>query len=177
MDLLRLRTSLSEAVEAELNKQIKVEAQSSANYLAMASWCEQHGFEQSAEFLYNQATEERDHMMRIFRYVNEVGGMSYSPNTGEINHEYESLRAVFETMLEQEIGVSQSINRLMDVCSKEQDHTTTQFLLWFVDEQREEEKIARRVLELFDVIGEGGPGLFMIDQEIGKLIAAQDAGA
>jgi ferritin len=38
-------------------------------------------------------------------------------------------------------------------------------------EQREEETIARRAVELFDLIGEEGVGLWMIDQEIGKLEA------
>jgi ferritin len=36
-------------------------------------------------------------------------------------------------------------------------------------EQREEETLARRAVEIFDLIGEEGVGLWMIDQEIGKL--------
>ena len=174
MDLLRLRTSLTETVENELNEQIKIEGKSSANYLAMASWCERNGFENSAEFFYAQSDEERDHMMRIFRYVNEVGGAAYSPEITNVAQEYDSFRGVFEVMLEQEISVSRAINHLLDVCTKEKDHATAQFLLWFVEEQREEEKNARRILELFDVIGEEGTGRFMIDKEIGKLIPAAE---
>ena len=34
---------------------------------------------------------------------------------------------------------------------------------------REEETLARRILELFDIIGEEGMGLWTIDLEIGKL--------
>lgn len=173
MDLLRLRTSLSERVETALNEQIKIEAKSSANYLAMASWCERNGFESSAEFFYAQSDEERDHMMRIFRYVNEVGGTAYSPEVTNVEQDYESFRGVFEVMLEQEINVSRAINHLMDVCSKDKDHTTVQFLLWFVEEQREEEKNARRIIELFDVIGEEGTGRYLIDKEIGKLASAE----
>jgi ferritin len=45
---------------------------------------------------------------------------------------------------------------------------------WYVMEQREEEIIARRALELFDIIGEEGVGLYTIDQEIGKLDAANE---
>ena len=36
-------------------------------------------------------------------------------------------------------------------------------------EQREEETLSRRALELFDIIGEDGVGLWTIDQEIGNL--------
>lgn len=39
----------------------------------------------------------------------------------------------------------------------------------YVTEQREEEMLARRALEIFDIIGEEGVGLWTIDQEIGKL--------
>ena len=173
MDLLRLRTSLSETVETALNEQIKIEGKSSSNYLAMASWCERQGFEQSAEFFYAQSDEERDHMLRIFKYVNEVGGAALSPEIGNISYEFDGFKHVFDVMLEQEISVSRSINQLMDTCAKEKDHTTMQFLQWFVDEQREEEKNARRILELFDIIGEEGTGRFLIDQEIGKLIPAE----
>jgi len=42
-------------------------------------------------------------------------------------------------------------------------------LQWFVIEQREEETLARRAVELFDLIGEDGVGLWTIDNEIGKL--------
>ena len=160
-------------MENELNEQVKVEAKSSANYLAMASWCEQNGFEKSAEFFYAQSDEERDHMMKIFRYINEVGGAAHSPEITNVVQDYDSFRGVFEVMLEQEISVSRAINHLMDVCAKEKDHATAQFLLWFVEEQREEEKYARRILELFDVIGEEGTGRFFIDKEIGKLTSAE----
>ena len=40
---------------------------------------------------------------------------------------------------------------------------------WFVKEQIEEEYIARRQVELFDVIGEEGIGRFTIYLEIAKV--------
>ena len=58
--------------------------------------------------------------------------------------------------------------------------TTMNFLNWFVEEQREEETLARRAVELFDLIGEDGVGLWTIDKEIlnlGKAAAAADEGA
>ena len=168
-DLIRMRTSLSEEVEKILNEQVKREGVSSSIYLAMASWCDRNGFENSANFFYKQSDEERGHMLKIFKYVNDVGGKAISPETTNIPQEFESLRAVFEQALEHEIFITQSINRIVDVCYKAKDYTTINFLQWFLNEQIEEEYIARRALELFDVIGTEGVGLYMIDKQIADI--------
>jgi ferritin len=165
-DLVRQKTSLSEEIEKILNDQIKQEAKASATYLSMASWCDQHGFANSADFFYKQSGEERGHMVKIFKYVNDVGGKAISPEVSDIPQNFNSLRAVFEQTLEQEITNTQSINRIVDHCYKAKDYTTAHFFQWFLQEQVEEEFIARRALELFDVIGEEGVGIYMIDKKI-----------
>jgi ferritin len=165
-DLVRQKTSLVEEIEKILNDQIKQEAKASATYLAMASWCDQHGFVHSADFFYKQSAEEREHMLKIFKYVNDVGGKAISPDISNITYNYDSLRAVFEQTLEQEITNTQSFNRIVDHCFKVKDYVTINFLQWFLKEQIEEEFIARRALELFDVIGEEGVGIYMIDKKI-----------
>lgn len=165
-DLVRQKTSVSEEIEKILNDQIKQEAKASATYLAMASWCDQHGFPNSADFFYKQSGEERGHMLKIFKYVNDVGGKAISPEITDIPQNFNSLRAVFEQTLEQEITNTQSINRMVDQCYKSKDYTTANFLQWFLQEQVEEEFIARRALELFEVIGEEGVGIYMIDKKI-----------
>ncbi|MFN3406088.1 MAG: ferritin [Cytophagaceae bacterium] len=165
-DLVRLKTSLSEEIEQILNDQIKQEAFASAMYLAMASWCDQKGFIYSAKFLFRQSDEEREHMLKIITYVNDVGGKALSPEVTGIPNDFESLRTVFEMGLEQEIANTQSFHKIADRCYKVKDFTTLRFLNWFLEEQVEEEFIFRRALELFDIIGEEGVGLYMIDKKI-----------
>lgn len=168
-DLLRSRTSLSEEIERLLNDQIKMEARSSATYLAMASWCDRNGFDNSADFFYKQSDEERNHMLKIFKHVSDIGGRAVSPEVLNVVQEFDSFKDVFEKSLEQEISVTQSINRIVDRCHKIKDYSTVTFLQWFLTEQIEEEYIARRALELFDVIGEEGVGRYMIDKQIPKI--------
>ena len=168
-DLLRLKTSLAEEIETALNEQIKREAHASSTYLAMASWCDRHGFDFSADYFYKQAEEERSHMLKIFKYVSDVGGNAVSPEVTNIQQDYESFRSVFEHALENEIAVTQAINRIVGKCHQVQDFTTVTFLQWFLQEQIEEEFVARRALDLFDVIGEEGVGQFMIDKQIPKI--------
>jgi ferritin len=163
--------SITPEIEALLNQQIVMEGKSSAAYLSMASWCDTQGFEVSAEFLYKHSEEERRHMLKLFKYVNAAGGHARQPEISSLQHEFKSLREVFETVLSHEIEVTKSINNIVDQCLQIKDFATFNFLQWYVNEQREEETLARRAVDIFDLIGEEGVGLWMIDQEVGKLEA------
>lgn len=166
---LSLKRSISVDTEALLNKQIMMEGLSSGYYLSMASWCDMKGYSHSAKFLYDHSEEERMHMLKLFHYVNDAGGHALQPEIRDIKHTYNSLREVFEEILSHEVEVTKSINSIVDHCHSVKDFATMNFMQWYVAEQREEELLSRRALELFDIIGEAGIGLWTIDQEIGKL--------
>lgn len=173
-DLLRLRTSLKEEIEIILNAQCKMEAEASQKYLAMASWLDRNGFAKSAEYLYAQAEEEREHFLKIFKYITEVGGTAITPIVGEVPQEYPSFKSVFEAALQSEIAVSNSINKIVAKCREANDYATEDFMMWYVTEQREEEKNARRAIELFDLIdSESATGKFVLDKEIAKIGTAE----
>ena len=175
-DFITPLRSITEETEKLLNAQIGMEAQASAYYLSMASWCESMGYVNSATFLYNHSEEERQHMLKLFRYTNDAGGRALQPETTTIQHDFSSLREVFEIILEHEIRVTISINNIADHCLGSKDFATFNFLQWYVAEQREEEMMSRRCIEIFDIIGEDGVGLYTIDQEIGKLEQATHGG-
>lgn len=168
-DLLRARTSLKEEIEILLNNQVKMEAEASAKYLAMASWCDRNGYRNSAAYFLKQSDEERGHMLKIFNYIMTVGGTAVSPEVVAVKQEFASFRSVFEAALQSEIAVTQSINRIVTQSRREEDYATETFIQWFVNEQIEEEDNARRAIELFDVIGEEGTGRYHIDKAILKL--------
>lgn len=168
-DLLKLKSSLSEEIENILNAQIKVEAHSSALYLAMSAWCNDQGLDNSAEFFEKQSHEERQHMLKLFNYISDRGGRAISPEIVNIPQDFESFRGVFEQTLEQEMFVTEQFNNIADRCSKVKDYVTFNFISWFLNEQIEEEYVARRILELFDVIGEEGTGRWEIDKHLVKV--------
>ena len=60
---------LSQIIQDALNKQIKVEGDSSQIYLAMASWAEVQGFEGISTFMFAQSEEERLHMLKLVKYI------------------------------------------------------------------------------------------------------------
>src|SRR5690606_4467953 len=165
-DIARQRMSIKISSMDLLNDQIKMEAHASASYLAMASWCDQHGFIKSAEFFYLQEAEEREHMMKIFRFVTDCGGNAISPNIENINHDFSNLEEVFETALDHEITVTKSIHKIIAAAKKSEDFAVENFLQWFVKEQLEEEKTLRDILDLFELMGRDGIALKLIDERI-----------
>ncbi|WP_291721067.1 ferritin [Bernardetia sp.] len=167
--VVTMKTSITQEMQNLINKQIQLEARSSWAYLAAASWCDKEGYVNSAKYLYNHAEEERMHMMKFFDYLNNAGGHALAPEITDLRYNFDKLREVFETALKHEIKVTLAINDLVDACLKAKDFATFQFLQWFVNEQREEEVISRRAVELFDIIGEEGQGIWLIDQAIGNL--------
>lgn len=165
-DIARQRMSIKVSSMDLLNNQIQMEGVASARYLAMASWCDQHAFNNSAHFFYAQAQEERMHMMKIFKFINDCGGNSISPEVTNINHDFSSLEEIFETALEQEIEVTRSINGIVAECRKTNDYAVENFLQWFISEQLEEERSMRDILDLFDLMGREGSALKLIDERI-----------
>ena len=165
-DLARKRSLISEQVEKALNDQIKLEAHSSAIYLSMSSWLDDHGFLNCSELMLTQSGEEREHMLKFFKYVGDAGSRAISPEITNVPQDFESFRDIFELALEQEIKVTQSIHNLYDIATKAKDYTTTHFLDFFLKEQFEEEFKARRAVELFDIVGTEGDWKFILDKEI-----------
>ena len=168
-DLLSLKTSLNEEVERALNNQIKTESHASSTYLAMSTWCGEHGYDFSAGFFAKQAEEERAHMLKLFKYVNDRGGRAISPEITNITTDFNSFRDLFERTLEMEMHVTQLFNDMAEKCIRQKDFVTFQFIQWFLEEQIQEEYVARRILELFDLIGEEGTGRWEIDKEMQKV--------
>lgn len=160
---------LSKNMEAALNKQIGFEGYASYLYLSMASWCDNEGLAGCSRFLYRQSAEERQHMLRIFKYINEMDGHALAPGIDQPPHTFASVKALFEQVYEHERSVTLSINELVSQSYEEKDHATFNFLQWYITEQREEESLMRTILDRLKLIGDGPQSLYFIDQEIEKI--------
>lgn len=158
---------LSQSMQEALNNQVRLEASSSQAYLAMASWCEiQAGLDNIAEYFYQQSEEERLHMLKLMRFINERGGFALVPALEQPIVTHKGLKSMFEEFLKHEINVSNSINELVDLALKEKDYATHNFLQWYVSEQIEEEKSARILNDKLEMIGEDKSGLYLFDRDI-----------
>ena len=76
-----------------------------------------------------------------------------------------------ELVYEHEKKVTASINKIVDLATKEKDHGTYNFLQWFVEEQREEETLMRTIIDKIRLIGEGPQSMYFIDREVKEINA------
>jgi len=155
---------LSKTMEEALNAQLGKEAYASALYLAMATWAEHKGFEGTAEWFYAQSEEEREHMLKFMRYINERGGHGLVSKVDEPPAQFTDIRAIFEGSLEHEQLVTRSINEIVGKALEEKDFTTYNWIQWFVQEQLEEETSVQRVIDKLNLLGTHS--LYLFDRDI-----------
>ncbi|QLB13097.1 ferritin [Bisgaardia hudsonensis] len=157
---------LNKKIIDKLNDQINLEFYSSNVYLQMSAWCSQHGYEGAAAFLLRHADEEMEHMQKLFTYVNETAGMPLLGKIDAPKSDYKSLKEVFEITLEHEKLVTSKINALVEVTFETKDYATFNFLQWYVAEQHEEEKLFNSIIDKFNLVGENGHALYLIDRDL-----------
>ncbi|HQW85745.1 MAG TPA: ferritin [Flavobacteriales bacterium] len=167
---------LSKKIETALNGQIAIEAGSSQAYLAMASWAENQGLSGTAAFLYRHSDEERMHMLKLIKFVNERGGRAVVPALKQPSTAFKSITDIFRSLLEHETHVTATINQVVDTCLKEKDYTTHNFMQWYVSEQIEEEALARTLIDKLNLIGNDKGGLYLFDRDLEGMIAAPGEG-
>lgn len=167
---------LTDKMEKALNAQIRIEAESSQVYLSMACWAEVKGLEGIAQFMYKHSDEERMHMLKIVKYVNERGGHAHISDLNAPDTDFGNFQKMFRQLLDHEIFVSKSINDLVQVSMDERDYATHNFLQWFVAEQIEEEALARTILDKINLIGNDKGGLYLFDRDVQMITVESAAG-
>jgi ferritin len=155
---------INKKIENICNRQIEREGYSSNLYLSMASWAENNGMSGVASWLYAQADEERLHMLKFIKYVNERGGCSIIPAMKKPSSEFKNVEQVFKEVLKHEEFVTASINEIVDLTLEEKDFTTHNFIQWFVQEQIQEEASARAILDKLHMVGSNN--MYQFDKDI-----------
>jgi ferritin len=155
---------LKKKVEEICNRQIEREGYSSNLYLAMAVWAETNGFSGVASWMYAQAEEERLHMLKFIKYIDERGGKAVIPAFMKPESEFKDVEDIFKEVLKHEEFVTASINEIVDLTLAEKDFNTHNFLQWFVMEQVEEEASVRTILDKVRLVGKNN--MYEFDRDI-----------
>jgi ferritin len=129
-----------------LNDQLNAEYYSAYLYLSMSAYTEHTGFKGIANWLFIQAREETAHANHIYHYILERGAMPVLGDIKAVPASYGSVQEVFEKTLAHERGVTERINKIATLALEEKDHAAYQFILWYVNEQVEEEATAEEIL-------------------------------
>jgi ferritin len=155
---------IKKRIEDICNRQVEREGYSSNLYIAMASWAENSGYPGVAAWLYSQAEEEKLHMLKFIKYINERGGKAIIPAFKKPVAEFKSVENVFAEVLKHEEFVTDSINEIVGLTLEEKDFNTHNFLQWFVFEQVEEEASVRTIIDKIRLVGNNN--MYQFDKDI-----------
>ncbi len=168
---------ISKKIEEAINRQIKNEEHSGRIYMAMASWCETKGYRGAAAFLYKQSDEERLHMLKFIKFLNDRGGYAQLQSLETPKAEFSTLLEIFEGALKHEQFITKAINDIYAITLEEKDYTTGNFLQWYINEQIEEESTDREIIDKIHLVGNDKAGMFHIDKELESMALARTAPA
>jgi ferritin len=165
---------LSKKMENALNEQINKEMYSAYLYMSMSAHSTNVGLPGFANWFMIQYKEEMEHAMKIYDYVNDRGGEVSLKAIDEPLSTFKDAMDMFQKTLKHEQFITKSINELVDLAIKENDHATQIFLQWYVTEQIEEEGNDNDIIAKLKLIGENGNGLLMLDKELSARVFTPD---
>ena len=161
---------MKKSINDALNKQINAEIYSAYLYLAMGAYFDGLGLDGFASWMKVQYQEEMFHAMKFYGFVYERGGSVTMEAIEKPPADFKSVLHVFEETFKHEQHVTSLINNLYDLAVKEKDYAFQSLLNWFIDEQVEEEDSAQKIVDKIKLAGEKGPGVYMLDQELGTRV-------
>ena len=157
---------ISPKLNAELNTQVGHEFSASLQYLEIATFLAGEGWAKLAAHFYKQSDEERDHALKLVRYMVEAGGAVAIPAIPAPQPRFANVEEVVRLSLSWEQAVTKQFNQLMDLAILEKDYLAQGFLGWFVREQLEEVSSMEGLLKLVQHAGD--KNLVYVETLIGK---------
>jgi len=157
---------LSEKLTKALSDQVNAEYYSAYLYLAMSAAADGIGLKGTANWLFVQAQEELAHGTHIYEYVLERGVIPSFAAIQQPPASFSDIKEIFDVVLAHEQKVTQSINAIATLAMQEFDHACYHFMMWYVNEQVEEEASAMVVLDKIRLIGDNKGMLLALDNEL-----------
>ena len=164
---------LSKKLHEAINAQINAEFWSAYLYLSMSLDAENKGLKGVANWFYIQFREEQDHARIFMNYLlSRDAEVTLLPNA-EVPATWASPLEMFKQTLEHEKKVTAMIHNLAAIAAEEKDFASSNKLVWFIDEQIEEEENARGMIQSFEAVEGNKFGLYTLDKELATRVYAQ----
>lgn len=157
---------ISKRLHEAINAQINAELWSAYLYLAMSMDAEDKGYKGVANWFYVQYREEQDHARILMNYLNTREAKVELRPIDAVPAAWESVEAMFRQTLKHEKVVTAMINNLVSIAREDQDFASMNRLVWFVDEQIEEEESARGMITALEAVECNKYGMYMLDKEL-----------
>ena len=157
---------LSTKLHNAINAQVNAELWSAYLYLAMSLDAESKGYKGVANWFYVQFQEEQAHARIFMNYLNSCDAKVELLPIAEVPSTWDTILDMFKQTLQHEKKVTSLIQNLMNIAKEDKDYASENRLIWFVDEQVEEEESARDMIFNFEAVEGNKYGMYMLDKEL-----------
>lgn len=157
---------LSDRLHAAINEQINAELWSAYLYLSMSMDAEAKGLKGVANWFYVQWLEEQDHARILINYLNSRDAKVTLKPIAEVQTEWDSVLDMYKDTLKHEKVVTSLINNLAAIAAEDRDYASSNMLVWFIDEQVEEEESARDMIAAVEAVEGNKYGMYMLDKDL-----------
>ena len=154
---------ISDRVRDLLIEQIGHELSAHQAYFGISLYFEGQSLKKWARLFHDQSIEEAQHATKIINFLVDNEVTFDLPAIGAGTTQYASARAAVQAALESELRVTSQFNALAGAAQNAADYRSLQFIQWFIEEQVEEERTMRELLDLVD----SGINLFAAEQVLG----------
>ena len=159
---------ISENLANALSEQVNAEYYSAYLYQAMSAYAEDAALKGAANWLWTQVREEMAHAIHMYQYLLDRDAIpAYAAvEAPPASDSFTSLLDVFEAVLVHERKVTARLNNIATLAMKENDHACYQFIMWYVNEQVEEESNAQDIIDRLKLVGDNTGQLLTLDNEL-----------
>ncbi|MBQ5879826.1 MAG: ferritin [Alistipes sp.] len=157
---------LSQKLHDAINAQINAELWSAYLYLSMSMDAEAKGYKGVANWFFVQWQEEQDHARILMNYLNSRDCKVELKPIDEVQTEWSSVLEMFQETLKHEKVVTSLINNLAAIAAEDRDVASSNMLVWFIDEQIEEEESARDMIFAAEAVEGDKYGMYQLDKEL-----------
>ena len=157
---------LSEKLKNAINEQINAELWSAYLYLSMSMDAEAKGYKGVANWFFVQWQEEQDHARIFMNYLNSRDAKVELKPIKEVPVAWNSVLEMFQETLKHEKVVTSLINNLAAIAAEDRDFASSNMLVWFIDEQIEEEENARDMIFAAESVEGDKYGMYQLDKEL-----------
>ena len=159
---------ISERITELLNEQLNKEFYSAYLYLSMANYFNKSGLHGFRNWCTIQAKEEAEHGMIIFEFLNNYDAKYKLKSINAPDIEFKSTLETMEAAYSHEKSITCSINCIKSASDEINDHITSMFMDWYIQEQFEEEHILRNIISKLKYCVDNKIILMLLDNELNK---------
>ncbi len=156
---------LSQKLHSAINAQINAELWSAYLYLAMSLDAESKGYKGFSNWFYIQFQEEQAHARIFMNYLNSQDAKVELLPIDGVPATWDSILDMYKQTLAHEKKVTSLIHNLAAIANDDRDYASINRLVWFIDEQVEEEESARDMISAVEAVEGNRYGMYMLDKE------------